>query len=232
MTKDQCQFGCGSSTNSKKESVVNRTFSAADYAALRFLREEHFLRNVGVLKGPVVAVMCSDGHQILEKIGFLESCTTHDNEPCQHIIATNGGALVLAEDSPIAYDSFEGTTVNMAACCITNVRRGCMIKKPRTLVLKTHFPCAMALDRDLSVAEVLTLQAKGHARIEGTVLRTLRERGMTSIERVLCCVHVNYRGHRAEKKTCCTYTFDPHDPRLGYLSEYIEDGVPAQKRRA
>lgn len=220
-----------SNTIRRREEVIPM-ISAADYAALRFLREEQFLKNVGALKGPVVAVMCSDGHQILEKIGFLESCTEHDTEPCQHIIATNGGALVLAEDSPIAYDLFEGMRVNMAACCITNVKRGCVVKQPKTIVLKTHFPCAMALAHDLSVANVLTFQAKGYTRIEGTVLRTLRESGITSVERVLCCVHVNYRGYRSEKKTRCTYAFDPHDARLSRLDEHIRDGLAAQRRRA
>lgn len=207
------------------------TISAADNAALRFLRDQRFLRNVGMLKGPVVTVMCADGHQIIEKIRHLESCTEHDDEPCQHIIATNGGALILAEDSPIAYDVFEGTKVNMAACCIVNVKRGCSIKHPRTVVLKTHFPCAMAKAHDLSVAQVLMYQAKGHTRIEGTVLRTLRESGMDTIERVICCVHVNYRGHREGERLQSTYAFDPHDPRIPRLDRYIEEGLAEQKLR-
>lgn len=203
------------------------TISAAQYAALRFLRETGFLRDVGVLRGPVVAVMCSDGHQILEKIRYLESCTEHLDEPCQHIIATNGGALVLAEDSPIAYDTFEGTQVNMAACCISNVKRGCIVKRPRTIVLKTHFPCAMA--KGLSVGRVLSYQAQGHARIEGTVLRTLRESGITSVERVVCHTHINYRGYREADRLRCTYAFDPADERLRYLERYIEQGLEQRR---
>lgn len=205
--------------------------SAADYAALRFLRDEHFLKNIGVLKGPVVAVLCSDGHQILEKIRHMESCTEHEGTPCQHVIATNGGALVLAEDSPIAYDTFEGTAVNMAACCITNVKRGCLVKQPKTIVLKTHFPCAMAFANKLSVAQVLMYQAKGHTRVRGTVLRVLREAGMTSVEKVLCCVHVNYSGHREEQRVHCTYAFDPDDVRLSNLEQYIGDGLRASRQR-
>lgn len=204
------------------------TISAADYAVLRFLRDRAFLRNVEVLRGPVVTVMCSDGHQILEKIRHQESCTEHAGAPCQHIIATNGGALVLAEDSPIAYDTFEGTQINMAACCLTNVRRGCLVKEPRTIVLKTHFPCAMA--KGLSVAEVLSYQAKGYARVTGTVLRTLRESGLTTVERVVCHTHINYRGHREADRLCCTYAFDPHDERLPCLESYIADGMEERLR--
>ena len=199
------------------------TLTAAQYAALRFLRTTEFLTDVGTLRGPTVVVLCSDGHQILEKIQYLESCTEHQGEPCQHIIATNGGALVLDAESPIARDVFDGVPVPMDACCLVNVLRGCRIKRPRTLILKTHFPCAMA--RTWSVGKALTHQARGYERVRRTVCRQLETEGVV-IERITCHVHVNYGSYENPNGSKRTYAFDPADPRLADIESHIAHGSP------
>jgi hypothetical protein len=212
--------------------VTLPTITAAQYAALRFLRsgEFPFLTDIGTVQGPTVVVMCSDGHQILEKIRHLEACTEHEEEPCQHIIATNGGALVLAEDSPIARDSLLGVEARMDICCLANVMRGCRIKKPRTLILKTHFPCAMG--SGLSVAEIFQYQAKGYERIMQTVLPSLKERGYDSIRQIVCHTHVNYRGfERSMNAMQRTYAFNPRDKRLGDLAAYIDQHSPVVRQQ-
>lgn len=159
------------------------------------LRNGEVLRDVEGhrLDGRIGVVTCGDGHQICDILEHQAAvCGEFCEDPVIHVLALNGGALLIPEDSPLNTD-FPAKDLML----LEEMRVACEVKNLGVIALYTHYPCAMARREALSLPKQLDLLARAKRRVK---------KEMPAIK-VACFCHVDHCELSGEQKRR-TYYFD------------------------
>lgn len=157
-----------------------------DYDYLRILLEERILTDVlpqeVSLKGGVVAITCADGDQwqdINETLRLL--CLCNDLPERVHMIRLNGGAALVAEDSPLVQEFREDKVI------IHHAKNGMILKEIDTILDIVHFRCGATSMFNLTAHEVMRLAVAGKFRLRK---ETVSEQ--VPVVKVVCLAHVDF----------------------------------------
>lgn len=131
------------------------------------LREKGVLQDVMdhrlPLKDGAIVVMCGDADQasdIWDYSGKLQA-RYRSSSPRIHLLAQNGGALRLAENSPA---NRAGSTVD--ADLLHDIGAASDMKNIRTVVLLAHAPCGQAQACGIGLKQTLDLLRSAKARVK------------------------------------------------------------------
>lgn len=134
------------------------------------------------LQARVVFVPCSDGDQMPDLYNHqLSLCRkTNPHDYMTHTIALNGGALNLAEESPLSQVFREDLVL------LRHIEQALTIKpNVNTVVLYSHFPCGAARLQQLGIVESLMYLFLGKERLR---------KAIPAIRNIACYFHVDYKG--------------------------------------
>jgi hypothetical protein len=108
-----------------------------------------------------IMVTCSDGDQFSDVFAHHAQhiCMTQRHDSRIHLLALNGGAKLLAKDSPLL-------TVGEDAVLLKHIGAGIALKGIQTVVLYAHAPCGVAYEEDLPFDQVLDLLFRGKQRVK------------------------------------------------------------------
>ena len=145
-----------------------------DYLTYMQLRQDNILQDITPKDMPLekglIGVYCGDGDQLTDVIKHTLSMFAQNNVPPRpHIIALNGGPLLIHPKSPV----HNGTVMD-------NIVESERMKAIDTVVLQIHIPCGKAAKYDISLPQAmqLTIAAKEYVK------------GMYGYK-VLCLLHVD-----------------------------------------
>ncbi|MDP3963112.1 MAG: hypothetical protein Q8Q39_01310 [bacterium] len=169
--------------------------SASDFKSIVELRKFGVLADVDPHRLPqkegVIATPCADGDQMIDVFTRqVEYAAQAGHAPRPHMLALNGGALLIAEDSPLNKKLREDLVY------IEHIKGGIMLKGMRTIVLYTHAPCGAAGLVKLSFVECIELLIKAKARISSEIPDA----------KVVCFCHIDRETDGKHKKN--TYFVD------------------------
>lgn len=117
------------------------------------------------LEGRIGVVTCGDGHQIGDILGYqVAVCGEHREDPVVHVLALNGGALLIPEDSPLNND-FPTTDLLL----LEQMRVAKDVKDLSIFALYTHHPCAMAARVGLTLPQQINLLLEAKRRVKQTM---------------------------------------------------------------
>ncbi|MEK9183358.1 MAG: hypothetical protein AAB849_02515, partial [Patescibacteria group bacterium] len=156
----------------------------------------------------VVVVACGDGHRLPEIVTFhrrLAETNGGDATPngcCTHFVTLNGGALLLATESPVANQGLQEDRVvyNHIRAAISLKRLDTNGARP-TVLLYTHAPCGAAAIHHLDLVEQMELVTGAKIRLKN------RHRDW----RVICCVHIDFPAEGKKPGKGRSYTFSTKD---------------------
>ncbi|OGZ07818.1 MAG: hypothetical protein A3C93_05860 [Candidatus Lloydbacteria bacterium RIFCSPHIGHO2_02_FULL_54_17] len=165
-----------------RENIMSLVLSEEDRRTIRMFSE----KKVRVLRkvrpqlvdetNGAILVTCADGDQ-MENV-FLyhrKICLHHREEHRPHLLSLNGGAKLIASDSPLRHGDEDTVLLGH----LKDARR---MKGIETIVLYAHAPCGAAYAHKLSFYRVLELLFAGRERVE---------REMPGVK-VTCFCHVDY----------------------------------------
>jgi hypothetical protein len=140
------------------------TLTEADLNYARMLRVTNALADIDSanmdLSTGVIAVMCCDGHQMEDRHEYLTAMLKANGSPSViHKITRHGGALRLAENSPL---NKRGRTTD--ADLLDEIAEAAEMKNIGTVLLEAHAPCGMAAMHHLSLKAVVELLFAGKMR--------------------------------------------------------------------
>jgi len=159
--------------------------SAVDRDYLQKLREKNILADVDAhllnQKDGVIMIACSDGDQMPDVFKkqselILDQC----ENPRIHVLALNGGALVVPNDSPLNQE------INNAEVLLKNLEGAIELKKIHTLILYAHAPCGAAGLFNLDVNSVIEALVKS---------KEIIKQRFTGLK-VACFFHVDWGDHK------------------------------------
>lgn len=199
--------------------------STLDEGLIGQLRRDKVLRDFDPSRfdpGRMAIVTCADGQRILEQLTQhwrfiqrhepkrpLESCILQT-------VALNGGALLLAKDSPLLRPGLLEDKM-----ILEHLREGIKLKgldqngERPTVALYTHFPCGAAGLHNLNTTEQVRLVAEAKDR-----LKLIQPNW-----RVICMVHVHYPAQGRLLARDRTYHFSRAGLRLWLKDSYNADLV-------
>lgn len=129
------------------------------------------------LRAGAILVMCSDGDQAVDVFQHQTGLHTPQRGTARpHVLALNGGGLLLPEGSPVAHYG-EG------AMLVAHILGARALKGITTVVLYVHAPCGMALAAGLYFEQVLELLMTAKLRV-----KVMGGDGV----KVACFVHVDW----------------------------------------
>lgn len=136
--------------------------------------DEHRLRG-----NHTISIVCPDCHQIGDIFD-------HHRRMCgyaPHQLALNGGALLIAQPSPLAQSATEGDVL------LENLAEAIRLKNLSRVVLYAHAPCGKAASVNIGVRLTVGLLIAAKRRIkEHEPLR----RGAGATLKLFCFVHIAY----------------------------------------
>ena len=195
---------------------------------LRRMREREILREVRApefdLSDGMILATCADGAQFDDLYGHLRKvCHQRGLDQARiHALGLNGGALQIAEESPLN-DQLGEDRVYMA-----HIAGGRVLKGFHTVVLMAHSPCGAAGLANITLEQEIDylMLAKQRIRTESDAQTTaLAQKFGKTIDippvKVICLFHVDYGNGRR------TY----HVSKEAWSSWYAERGVSYPKRR-
>ncbi len=111
----------------------------------------------------VILVACADGDQMPDLFRFQAGMSDGQREvPRVHVLALNGGALLIPDGSPI-------TNVGEDRVIIEHLRGAQGLKGISTVALYVHAPCGMAYGAQLSFEGVIGLLMQAKTRVKEMV---------------------------------------------------------------
>lgn len=123
-----------------------------------------------------IMVTCADGDQMTDVYRHHEGvCIHHRSDPRIHLFSLNGGAKLIAENSPLQMGGED-------EILLKHMQFARVKKDIETVVLYAHAPCGAAYDHDLSFSDVLELLFAGKDRVKRTLPGI----------KVACFCHVDY----------------------------------------
>jgi hypothetical protein len=139
--------------------------SEEDRRAYSKLREQHILGDVDSCKldivNGIILVTCSDGDQILDTLEHAQGLFRERSiKPRIHLIALNGGALLVSKKSPLVADDREDQII------LKHVAKAQKLKGINTIALYTHAPCGAGTDAGLSLQQEIKLLFSAKGRIK------------------------------------------------------------------
>lgn len=201
--------------------------SEADHSFLRRMRDREILRHVSApqfdLSEGIVLATCADGAQFDDLYGHLRKvCLDRGLDQARiHPLGLNGGALQIAEESPLN-DALGEDRVYMH-----HIAGARILKGYHTVVLMAHGPCGAASLAGMTLEQELDflMLAKQRVRSESdaqtaTLAARLGKEVPIPQVKVICLFHVDYGGQRR------TY----HVSREAWRFWYEERGIIYPKR--
>lgn len=193
----------------KKEESSMGVLSTGHLELIEKLRRARVLRDIDDTKidfTRMVILMCGDGNEkrSLDIANFhhrLAERRTPNLSPdayCGQILALNGGALLLAEESPAIDASLrEDRIFHKHLCDAVRLQKLNANGERPTVALYTHMPCGVAELHRLDPLEQMKLVALAKDRLK-TAHPTWR---------ILLCVHVHHPANSREEAKPRTYHF-------------------------
>lgn len=155
----------------EEDRKIIRMFSEKKVGVLRKVRPHLVDESNGA-----ILVTCADGDQMEDLFSYHRKISLHHRETHRpHLLSLNGGAKLIAPDSPLRRGS-EDTII------LEHLKDARRMKEIETVVLYAHAPCGAAYAKQLSFYRVLELLFSGRARVEQV---------MPGIK-VTCFCHVDY----------------------------------------
>lgn len=141
------------------------TISETDLRAIISLRKDGVLADIDphrlTQQKGVIVVPCADGDQMpdvfAQQAAYAEQAGL---EPRPHVLALNGGALLLPENSPL------NKAVREDLVLLKHIKDAVPMKNIHTVVIYTHAPCGAAGAANLSFVRCMDLLVKAKARIK------------------------------------------------------------------
>ena len=129
----------------------------------------------------IIPIPCADGDQMIDIFQHqLKIALEGGVAPRPHQLSLNGGALLIAEESPLNKELREDLVL------LAHIRGAMVLKKIRTVVLYAHAPCGAAGLAGLSFERCIDLLMKAKARVKKEIP------GM----KVACFCHVDRKGKK------------------------------------
>lgn len=99
------------------------------------------------LPSSVIMVICGDGDHVSDKFGYQEQlCRWKEETPRIHLIAMNGGALLIPGASPLCEDG---------AVMRRHIAKARVLKNINDVVLYVHAPCGVAREFGLGFEDIV-----------------------------------------------------------------------------
>lgn len=144
------------------------TLTRADHAIKMRLRKAGVLGDLDGnrldLRQGVIMVTCADGDQLYDIFAHKALAVMQQRSDARiHTLALNGGALLLAEDSPLSRTNNEGTVL------MEHIRGAMKLKGMRTVALYAHAPCGAAtkmVHPPLRLDQVVALLIRAKTRVK------------------------------------------------------------------
>ncbi len=169
------------------------TRSLVEQGALQKV-DENLFRSVG---DTVIEVCCADCH---ERKGWRQYLEVFFNY--RHVLSLNGGAISIAEDSPLNINGEEGRVF------LRHIEGAIKLKGTQTIILSVHAPCGLARSNKVSMLDKLYLLLKAADRV----------RSVFPNANVVKVFHVNYgESEDREKNGMKTYVLK-REPFMAYLA--------------
>lgn len=128
-----------------------------------------------------IIVPCSDGHQMRDLFwNHLRRLERNDPEPIIHTLALNGGALLIAESSPMNRVFREDLVI------LHHLKQAITMKGVKTVVLYAHCPCGAAYHQGLTLRQAISLLVESKSRAQAC---------LPGID-VSCYYHIDYGNRR------------------------------------
>lgn len=132
------------------------------------LRKQHILDDVDThrldLSAGVILVTCSDGDQILDTISHAMRLFDEQSiKPRIHLIALNGGGLLVSEKSPLVANKREDLII------LEHIAVAQKLKGINTVALYTHAPCGAGTLASLTLEQEIDLLLAAKTRLKETV---------------------------------------------------------------
>lgn len=153
--------------------------SDQDSASIKELRAKGVLTEVWKCRLPIegiIIVTCADGDQMADLFAFQQELMVKQGlVPRIHTFGLNGGALLLAPNSPVTSKLAEDKVL------LDQIETGAKLKKMNSVILYAHAPCGAAALAHLSVKDELHLLFTAAERVK---------KECSSIKAVTCFFHV------------------------------------------
>ncbi len=144
------------------------SLSTEEMACVRALRNLGALKEVsleklfGVCRSAMI--VCPDGHQLPELYEHHAKICQGEEEPMHHPLALNGGAMLLAQESPLLIQK-DGTYVPDGEVLLRHLEMAIKLKQPQAVILYAHAPCGMARTHGLTIDQQVDLLIRGKRRV-------------------------------------------------------------------
>ncbi|MFZ6014982.1 MAG: hypothetical protein ACOYUZ_01340 [Patescibacteria group bacterium] len=132
------------------------------------MREQHILDDVDSCKldisNGIILVTCSDGDQILDTLEHAQRLFHEQNiKPRIHVIALNGGGLLISDKSPLVASKREDLTI------LEHIAVAQKLKGINTVAIYTHAPCGAGTLAGLTLEQEIELLLSAKVRIKETI---------------------------------------------------------------